>query len=50
MLSDKIISFLNFYSHGCNLQLENVFAIWGGGGVTQFGLAVVDPGSEEKGA
>ena len=28
----KIISFVNFYSHECNLQLENVFAIVGGGG------------------
>ena len=28
----KIISFVNFYSHECNLQLENVFAIVGRGG------------------
>ena len=36
----KIISFVNFYSHECNLQLENVFAIVGrGGGLCQnFGI------------
>ena len=31
MVSDEIISFVNFHSHGCNLQLKNVFQLGGGG-------------------